>query len=246
MPAGGEHPDQPRASQDRGDELGDTLDDVLAVVEQQKRRAIGEIIGDGVRLTRLQTQRASHPLGHERAVSQRRQLDPPHPARKALRHAHGDLPCQPGLAAATRARKRHQPRSAEQPRATFEVIRPPHERAQLGRQVARHPQPDMPRCPLRPGHTRPPFWIAGRTQAATGRQMLQLVLNVLCEGAGRAGHSWRCLTPSSTKHTRMAMTSVSPSLPHSTRARPPARASPTAIHRRGSDCSKSHRAGHTG
>ena len=130
MPAGGEHADQPRASQDRGDELGDTLDDVLAVVQQQQRRTVGEIIDDGFRLTRLQAERARHPLGHQRTVGERRQLDPPHPARKALRHARRDLPGQPGLAAATRARERHQPRFAEQPRAAFEVVRPPDERAQ--------------------------------------------------------------------------------------------------------------------
>jgi hypothetical protein len=38
MPAGGKHANQPRAAQDRRDELGDTLDDVLAVVQQQKCR----------------------------------------------------------------------------------------------------------------------------------------------------------------------------------------------------------------
>lgn len=153
MPAGGKHPDQPRASQDRGDEPGDTLDNVLAVVQEQQCRTVGEIIDDGLRLTRLQAERARHPVGHERTVGERRQLDPPHPARKALRHARRDLPCQPGLAAATRARECHQPRFAEQLRAAFEVVRPSHERAQLGRQVARHPQPDMPRCPPAHRHT---------------------------------------------------------------------------------------------
>jgi hypothetical protein len=34
MPAGGEHADQPRAAQDRGDERCHPLDDVLAVVQQ--------------------------------------------------------------------------------------------------------------------------------------------------------------------------------------------------------------------
>jgi len=155
MPAGGEHAEQPCASQDRSDELGDTLGDVLAVVQQQQRRAVAEIIGDGIRLTRLQTERACHPVGHEPTIGERRQLNPPDAARKALRHAHRNLPCQPGLAAAARARERRQSRFAEQPRAAFEVVGPPHERAQLGRQIARHPQPDMPRRPLRSGGTQP-------------------------------------------------------------------------------------------
>jgi hypothetical protein len=68
MPAGGEHADQPRAPQDRGDELGDTFSNVLAIVQQQKRRAVGEIVGDGARLTCLQTERARHPFGHQRTV----------------------------------------------------------------------------------------------------------------------------------------------------------------------------------
>jgi hypothetical protein len=107
MPAGGEHADQPRAPQDRGSEPGDTLDDVLAVVQQQKRRAVSEIISESFRVTRLQAERARYPVGHERAVGERRQLDPPHPARKALRDARRDLPRQPGLTAATSASERH-------------------------------------------------------------------------------------------------------------------------------------------
>jgi hypothetical protein len=102
--------------------------------------ALSPKIDHGVRVTRLQTQRARHPIGHERTVGERRQLDPPHPAGKALRDARRDLPGQPGLAAASRARERHQPRFAEQPRAALEVVGPPHERTQLGRKITRHPQ----------------------------------------------------------------------------------------------------------
>jgi len=148
MPAGREHADQARALPERGDELGDSRDDVLAIVQQDKRRTVGEIVDNGFRLTSLQTKRARHPLGHEGAVGERRQLDPPHPVREAFRYARRDLPCQPGLAAATRARECHQPRFTEQLRPAFEVTRPPHERAQLGRQVAWHPQSAMPSRPL--------------------------------------------------------------------------------------------------
>ena len=220
MSAGGEHADQPCALQDRGDELGDTLNDVLAVVQQQERRAVAEVIDDGARLTRLQTERARHPSGHKRTVGERRQLDPPHAARKALRPAHCDLPGQPGLAAAARARKRHQPRFAEQPGAAAEVVGSSHERAQLGRQVARHPQPDMPGHPLRPGHTRPPLWVGGRTHATNRHANTPAGSQRAVRRCSADGHSWQCLTPSSAKHTRMAMTTVSPSLPQRARAQP--------------------------
>ena len=104
------------AAKQRGDELGAAGDEVLAVVQHEQRRLIAELDRE-----LLRGRSAWHLAGAERGqggatdgvrIGQRRQLDPPHPARVRVRTPRprprgpgGSCPRRPNRSASPAARR---------------------------------------------------------------------------------------------------------------------------------------------
>ncbi|MGH3813139.1 MAG: hypothetical protein ACRDUV_11880, partial [Pseudonocardiaceae bacterium] len=89
LPARHDDPQRRRRPQQRFDQPGAGFEDLLAVVEDHQGVEAGELLAQRVddRAARLlpQSEGAGHHVGHEVGGRHRRQLDPPHPIRVALR-----------------------------------------------------------------------------------------------------------------------------------------------------------------
>ncbi len=91
----------------------DAVDQVLAVVEDEQRLAVGEV-GEHVLLAgpprRVgQAERAAHRRGDERLVGDRDQVDEPHAVAPAVGDGRGDSGGEAGLAHASGTERGHQP-----------------------------------------------------------------------------------------------------------------------------------------
>ncbi len=93
--AGDQHAQPRRGCAQRVDERRDVVGEMLAVVERQQHPLWREHGGDGVGRRSIRAehrvQNARHRRRHQRAIGQRRQLDPPDAVRKVGRALDGEL-----------------------------------------------------------------------------------------------------------------------------------------------------------
>ena len=141
-PAGRQHPQRPGPAQETVEELGNVGAKVLAVVQHQQRLDLAQHIGHGVKAGAGRHQRhgARHRPGDRLPPGQRRQIDPPDPAGKTRRQRARQTQRQPGLAGPACPGQGEQPSLPQQIRAPGQIPGPPHERADLRREVAANRQ----------------------------------------------------------------------------------------------------------
>ena len=121
LAAGGEDPDVGARAQQRAGQHGRRLVHVLAVVEDQQRPLVGEVLAEGgdrpARRVVLEPECGEHGLRDELGILDRRELDEPH----AIGVLAGALPPGPegelGLAHAAHPGERQQPGRGERPLA---------------------------------------------------------------------------------------------------------------------------------
>ena len=124
----------------RLDECGRARDHVIAVVQQDQRAAIAQLIGE-----RLDQRSAGclpdaedgrHRPG-QRSLADRRQIDEPHAVGKQVDRLTCDLHRQPRLAAPAGPRQRQQPCVWQQPDELGDLLLAPDEAGERRRQVVR-------------------------------------------------------------------------------------------------------------
>jgi hypothetical protein len=129
------------APQQRIGERGAGVDQVLAVVEHEQKRARLEVLGErllGITAGLLaQAELLGDLGGQERRVGERGELDPFDPVRVIARDARGDLQREARLAASARAGQGEQARAAEQPAHRGDLALTADEAGELHRQARR-------------------------------------------------------------------------------------------------------------
>ncbi len=126
LAAGQQHPHLRTGAEQRIDELGDGVEQVLAVVEQQQRRPSGQRlrqpgqdVGRGASRRTVeqgglaQPERPGDGGGDVLAIGDCRQVDEPHPVGQLRLQRRADLDGEPGLARAARPDQRHEPGGAQ-------------------------------------------------------------------------------------------------------------------------------------
>ncbi len=127
---------QVRAAAEQGlGEVGDRLDQVLAVVEQEQLLAVADVSGEGDLRRPVGGEPGVQGLGDRRAdqlgLAERRQLDRPDPVGEILRLLPRKLQRQPGLAAAAGPGQGEEPRVAQQRRGLGQLALAADEAGQL-------------------------------------------------------------------------------------------------------------------
>ena len=125
-----------RAAAEQGlGEVGDRLDQVLAVVEQEQLLAIADVTGEGDLRRPIGGEPGVQGLGDRGAdqlgLAECRQLDQPDPVGEILRLLPGKLQRQPGLAAAAGPGQGEEPRVAQQRRDLGQLALAADEAGQL-------------------------------------------------------------------------------------------------------------------
>ena len=139
LAAGRDHSQRRGPLEQRHDQLGTSLDDLLAVVEREQHR-LGKLASEcrrsrvAAHLAIQHTRRDD--LGHELGLERRREIDPPGPADEVGPHRVSQRHCQPRLAGATGAA---QGQHAGAPHEGAELGQggiPAHQPGQLNRHIA--------------------------------------------------------------------------------------------------------------
>ncbi len=124
------------------DERRDSLDEVLAVVEQQqdlvRPQPLGDRLLDRFPRSLTEAQHLGQLSGNARLVGDSGQVDEPHAVAEGLQQTSGCLQRQPRLAAAARTRERHEPMVGEPRHDRGQLRLAPHEVVEAHRQVGRH------------------------------------------------------------------------------------------------------------
>jgi hypothetical protein len=137
LPAGGQHAQVARRPQQPVGELGDGVDQVLAVVQQEQHTPAGKVLGQhvGGRPAGLldQAERAGDGLGQQRLVAEPVELDQPHPAGEGPAVLPGDAQREPRLADPAHPGHRHQTGGRQQPLHLGHLVAAADEAGQLRR-----------------------------------------------------------------------------------------------------------------
>ena len=195
-PAGRQYPQRPGPAQQMIHQLRNTSAEVLAVIQHQQRPGLSQHLGHDVQpgAGRDGRDRARHRPGDRLRPGQRRQVDPPDPAGKTRRERGRQPQRQPGLAGPPGPGQREQPPLPQQIRTPRQIPGPPHERADLGREVAANPQPTI-RAPW-PGSTLPhPRSVTDHGRSWRARRDRQQPRN---QPPGRCAPGWDTAAFSST------------------------------------------------
>ena len=130
------------AGQDRLDQVGGRVQDVLAVVQHDQqpppRQRLGDAVGHREPGLGGDAQHGGHHVGHRRRVADGRQLDQPHPVGELAGQLGRDLHRQAGLAHPAHPGQGHQPMGPHLLGQLLHLDVAAHEARRLHRQVPRH------------------------------------------------------------------------------------------------------------
>ena len=140
LPAGREDPDVGTGAQQRSGEDGRGIVDVLAVVEDQQRPLVREVLGEGgdrpARRVVLEPERREHGLRDELGILDGRQLDEPDAVGVLADALPAGPQCELGLADAAGTGECQQPGRGQRALELGETLTASHEARQFDWQVA--------------------------------------------------------------------------------------------------------------
>jgi hypothetical protein len=139
LPAGDQHLEAARGSQEPVEEDGAGVDQVLAVVKHKEQPGVRQVIGEHADQPAAgevpEAERGGHHRGHQGGVSQLTQLHESGPVGKRPLQLCGHPRGQPRLARPARPGQREKARALEQPPRLGDLPPPPHKAVQVDRQA---------------------------------------------------------------------------------------------------------------